>query len=234
MNHIILKFSYILLTVGCLISCKEGQNKIRESNKPIDQNERVDESNNKKTILFYGNSLTAGYGLETNEAFPALIQDRIDSLQLKYTVINSGLSGETTSGGLNRLTWVLNQDIDIFILELGANDGLRGIPLKETRQNLHTIIRKVKEKNSATKIILAGMQIPPNMGKDYTAEFQKIYPELAEEHQIDLIPFLLEGVAGKPSLNLEDGSHPSAEGQKIVMENVWEVLKDNLNTTDAI
>lgn len=178
--------------------------------------------------------MTAGYGLETDEAFPALIQDRIDSLQLNYTVINSGLSGETTSGGLNRLTWVLNQDIDIFVLELGANDGLRGIPIQETRQNLQAIIEKVKEKNSTTKIILAGMQIPPNMGKDYTAEFQKIYPELAEENQVELIPFLLEGVAGKPSLNLEDGIHPTAKGQKMVMENVWEILKTELIATDGV
>lgn len=233
MNHILLKFSYIFM-LASLISCGGKQKKNESPTKTDKQKETLTESKSKKTILFFGNSLTAGYGLETDEAFPALIQDRIDSLQLNYTVINSGLSGETTSGGLNRLTWVLNQDIDIFVLELGANDGLRGIPIQETRQNLQAIIEKVKEKNSTTKIILAGMQIPPNMGKDYTAEFQKIYPELAEENQVELIPFLLEGVAGKPSLNLEDGIHPTAKGQKMVMENVWEILKTELIATDGV
>jgi len=149
-------------------------------------------------------------------------------LGLKYTAINSGVSGETTSGGLNRLNWVLNQKVDVFVLELGANDGLRGIPLKETRQNLQSMIDLVQEKNTDTDILLAGMQIPPNMGQDYTTEFRKIYPELAEENNLKLIPFILDGVAGIPELNLPDGIHPTAEGQKIVRENIWEVLKDVL------
>ncbi|MCL6273719.1 arylesterase [Muricauda sp. 2012CJ35-5] len=181
-----------------------------------------------KVILFFGDSLTAGYGLELEEAFPALIQNRLDSLGLDYTVINSGLSGETTAGGRNRLSWVLSQKVDVFVLELGANDGLRGIPLVETRKNLQAIIDVVKDKNSATKIVLAGMQIPPNMGPEYTTEFRKIFPELAEENQIALIPFLLEGVAGIPELNLEDGIHPTSKGHQIVRENVWSVLNTML------
>ena len=135
------------------------------------------------------------------------------------------MSGETTSGGKNRIDWVLKQNVDVFILELGANDGLRGIPLKETRTNLQQIIDFVREKNPDIEIILAGMQIPPNMGQDYTTEFRNIFPELAEKNDIHLIPFLLEDVAGDPELNQQDGIHPTAEGQKILAENVWEVLK---------
>jgi acyl-CoA thioesterase-1 len=184
---------------------------------------------NKKTnnniIMFFGDSLTAGYGLDTEEAFPAVIQQIVDSLNLNYTIVNAGLSGETTASGRNRLDWVLNQKADVFILELGANDGLRGIPLNETRQNLQAIVDSVREKNPDTVIILAGMQIPPNMGQEYTAEFRKIFPELAAKNETLLIPFLLDNVAGIPELNQEDGIHPTIEGQKIVATNVWEVLK---------
>jgi len=186
------------------------------------------ETTDSKTILFFGNSLTAGYGLDTKESFPSLIQNRLDSLNFDYTVVNAGLSGETTSGGKNRLNWVLKQKVDIFVLELGANDGLRGIPLYETKKNLQTIINSVREKNIETKIILAGMQIPPNMGQEYTKEFRTIFPDLSEKNDLHLIPFLLDGVAGIPDLNLPDGIHPTAEGQKIVRENVWVVLKELL------
>ncbi len=179
----------------------------------------------KKVILFFGDSLTAGYGLEQGEAFPAIIQEKIDSLGLSYQVVNAGLSGETTSGGKNRIDWVLKQNVDVFILELGANDGLRGIQLSETRTNLQEIIDFVRGKNPDIEIILAGMQIPPNMGQDYTTEFRNIFPELAEKNNVHLIPFLLEGVAGDPELNQQDGIHPTAEGQEILAENVWDVLK---------
>lgn len=181
-----------------------------------------------KIVLFYGNSLTAGMGLDPQEAFPAIIQRRLDSLGLKFEVINSGLSGETTASGLNRLNWVLKKKVDVFILELGANDGLRGIPLSETRKNLQAIIDQVRLKNPATKIILAGMMIPPNMGHEYTQEFKNIFPDLAKKNKLLLIPFLLDGVAGDKSLNQNDGIHPTAAGQKIVAENVWLVLKELL------
>lgn len=186
--------------------------------------EEVEESTNptsQKTILFFGNSLTAGYGIEKDDAFPGLTQQRIDSLGLNYRVINGGLSGETTAGGLNRLDWFLEEEPSIFVLELGGNDGLRGIALTETRSNLEKIIDKVRTKYPSTKIILAGMQIPPNMGKEYTQEFQTIYPEIAEKKKVTLIPFLLEGVAGDPNLNLPDGIHPTDEGHQIVFETVW-------------
>ena len=175
--------------------------------------------------MFFGDSLTAGYGLDTEEAFPAVIQQIVDSLNLNYTVVNAGLSGETTASGRNRLDWVLNQKADVFILELGANDGLRGIPLNETRLNLQAIVNSVKEKNPDTVIILAGMQIPPNMGQEYTTEFRRIFPELADQNETYLIPFLLDNVAGIPELNQEDGIHPTVQGQKIVANNVWEVLE---------
>ncbi|GHA27976.1 hypothetical protein GCM10007103_06820 [Salinimicrobium marinum] len=176
-------------------------------------------------ILFFGNSLTAGLGVESEEAFPALIQEKLDSLRLDFEVVNAGLSGETTAGGRNRIDWVLNQDVEVFVLELGANDGLRGVPVEETKRNLQAIINTVREKNPDTQIILAGMQMPPNMGKDYTSRFSNIFPELAEENEVHLIPFLLENVGGIAELNQNDGIHPTAEGQKILAENVWDVLE---------
>ncbi len=179
----------------------------------------------RKTILFFGNSLTAGYGIEQDDAFPGLIQDRIDSLEMNYQVVNGGLSGETTAGGLSRLDWFLEVKPDIFILELGANDGLRGIKLSETKNNLLGIIDKVRAKYPDVKILLAGMQIPPNMGQEYTAEFTRIYPEVASEKNVDLIPFLLEGVAGDPGLNLPDGIHPTEEGHRIVSRTIWPYIE---------
>jgi acyl-CoA thioesterase-1 len=222
----VLKFRYflwVLVLVGCGENPEKKQENTNTEETIVSKNEVFD--TDKKVILFYGNSLTAAYGLDPKEGFPNRIQQRLDSLGLGYKVINSGLSGETTSGGLNRLDWVLNQPIDIFVLELGANDGLRGIPLSKSMNNLQEMIDMVKEKNPDTQIILAGMQIPPNMGPDYTNQFSEMYPTLAQDNDILLIPFLLEGVAGIPALNLEDGIHPTAEGQKIVTDNVWEILQ---------
>lgn len=184
-----------------------------------------------KVILFFGNSLTAGYGLDDpSRAFPGLIQQRLDSLGYEqYKVVNAGLSGETTAGGLNRLDWVLErQPVDIFVLELGANDGLRGIDPEETRKNLEAMIEKVREANPEVKIILAGMMVPPSMGPEYSRAFRQVFPEVAEEKNVALIPFLLEDVAGEAELNQGDGIHPTEEGQKILAENVWEVLEDKL------
>lgn len=182
-----------------------------------------------KTILFFGNSLTAGYGIDPEDAFAGLVQERLDSLGKEYRVINGGLSGETTAGGLSRLDWFLEEEPTIFILELGGNDGLRGILPSESKRNLLAIIDKVRAKYPATKIILAGMQIPPNMGQDYTEEFKAIYPAVAAEKNVTLIPFLLEGVAGNPDLNLPDGIHPTEEGHKIVFETIWPFISSELN-----
>ena len=178
-----------------------------------------------KLILFFGNSLTAGYGIDPEDAFPGLTQAALDSLGKDYKVINGGLSGETTAGGLSRLDWFLEEEPYLFVLELGGNDGLRGIQLSETKKNLLGIIDKVKAKYPNTKIILAGMQIPPNMGQEYTDEFKTIYPAVAQEKNVTLIPFLLEGIAGNPDLNLPDGIHPTEEGHKIVFGTIWPYLE---------
>lgn len=181
-----------------------------------------------KTILFFGNSLTAGYGVELSEAFPSLIQNKIDSLGLQYKTVNAGVSGETSSGGNARIDWILRQPLHVFVLELGANDGLRGIPANETKKNLQAIIDKVNSKYPEAKLVLAGMQIPPNMGQQYASQFKDIFPELAQKNKITLIPFLLQGVGGEVRYNQNDGIHPTPEGHKIVAENVWKVLKDVL------
>ena len=220
-----LQLFYALLGFIFFVSCgettkKEEINGVEEVVE--DQDQKSDESG---VILFFGTSLTAGMGLDPNDAYPAVIQKKLDSLDLPYQVVNAGLSGETTASGINRIDWVLNQDVDIFVLELGANDGLRGIPLDETRKNLQAIIDRVRSKNPETKIILAGMQIPPNMGQEYTSEFRNIFPELAKKNNIRLIPFLLEDVAGNSELNQQDGIHPTTKGQKILAENAWEVLE---------
>jgi len=201
-----------------------------DNKKPVesDQNNTAKETatvTKKKTIVFYGNSLTAGYGVSPSEAFPAIIQKKIDSLGFPYNVINAGVSGETSSGGKTRIDWILREPIDIFILELGANDGLRGTPLSETKKNLQDIIDKVKAKYPDTKLVFAGMEIPPNMGQAYTTEFRNIYIDLAAKNKMTLIPFLLEGVGGEPELNQADGIHPTAEGHLIVAENVWKQLE---------
>jgi acyl-CoA thioesterase I len=178
-----------------------------------------------KTILFFGNSLTAGYGLEPDESFPSLIQKKLDSMHLHFKTVNAGVSGETSAGGNGRIDWILKQPVDVFVLELGANDGLRGIPVAETKKNLQTIIDKVKAKYPHAKLVLAGMQVPPNMGQEYSENFRKLFPDLAAKNNMTLIPFLLEGVGGVRELNQQDGIHPTAEGEKIVTENVWKVLQ---------
>ena len=201
-----------------------------DNKKPADSNQNTTVKDSvtvakKKTIVFFGNSLTAGYGLSPSQAFPAIIQKKIDSLGLPYQVVNAGVSGETSSGGNTRIDWILRQPVDIFILELGANDGLRGIPLSETKKSLQSIIDKVKSKYPATKLIFAGMQVPPNMGQKYSTEFRNIYTELATKNSMTLVPFLLDGVGGEIHLNQEDGIHPTTEGHIIVAGNLWRQLK---------
>jgi acyl-CoA thioesterase-1 len=181
-------------------------------------------SSDPKVILFFGDSLTAGYGLSPDQAFPALIEKNCISNATPCKAINAGLSGETSAGGLSRIDWVLRQPIDVFVLELGANDGLRGLPLDQTKKNLQAIINKVKGKYPKVKIVIAGMLVPPNMGPDYTSNFRKIFPDLAQKNNATLIPFLLEDVAGHEQLNLGDGIHPNPEGHRIVADNVYKIL----------
>ncbi|MBC7744073.1 MAG: arylesterase [Flavobacterium sp.] len=217
---------YFLFTLCLFTSC--GRSEISDKTSASDT---IANSNYKpntvplKTILFFGNSLTAGYGLEPQEAFPALIQNKIDSLDLPYKVINAGLSGETTAGGKSRIDWLLKQRIDIFVLELGANDGLRGIPVKETTINLQSIVDQVKNKYPDVKMVMAGMEVPPNMGNVYASEFRQIFKKIAGKNNMTLVPFLLNRVGGIRSLNQADGVHPTAPGQKILAENVWEELQ---------
>ena len=181
-------------------------------------------STSPKNILFFGDSLTAGYGLSPDEAFPAIIEKKLNKNGKSVKVVNAGLSGETTAGGLSRIDWVLKQPVDVFVLELGANDGLRGLPLDQTQKNLQQIIDRVKVKSPKAKIVIAGMMVPPNLGNDYAGKFQKIFPDLAKKNNATLIPFLLQDVAGIEKLNQGDGIHPNIEGHKIVAENVYKVL----------
>ncbi len=178
-----------------------------------------------KTVLFFGDSLTAGYGVEPDEAYPALIQRKIDNAGLPWRVVNAGLSGETTSGGLRRLDWILRQQVDIFVIELGGNDGLRGIAPSLTRSNLTAMIDRIRQRYPDVRIVVAGMQLPTNMGPEYTREFAAIYPDVARAGGAVLIPFLLDRVGGVPTLNQADGIHPTAEGHRIVADTVWRTLQ---------
>ena len=169
-----------------------------------------------QTIVILGDSLAAGYGLDLSEAFPALLQKKVDEAGLKFSVVNAGLSGDTSSGGLRRIDWLLKRRVDVLVLELGGNDGLRGIPVAVTKTNLQGIINRTKQKYPQARVVVAGMQMPPNMGAEYNAAFEKIFPDLAKANDAALVPFLLEGVGGKPELNMPDMIHPTAEGQKVV------------------
>lgn len=179
-------------------------------------------------ILFFGDSITAGYGVGEDQAFPAFIQQKIDSLDWNYKAVNGGSSGETSAGGLRRIDWVLQQPVSVFVLELGGNDGLRGIDLDATKDNLQNIIEKVESKYPDAKIIITGMQVPPNLGPEYTQQFKEMYPELAEENDTKLIPYFLDDLGGDSELMQSDGIHPTEEGHKLLAEKVWEVLKPML------
>ena len=216
--------------MGLLASCGNNEKKENEASQV---NTRQAEAapavkSGVQHILFFGTSLTAGYGLDPTEAYPSLIQNKIDSLKLNYKVINGGLSGETSAAGKSRIDWLLKQPVHIFVLELGANDGLRGLSVKETAANLQAVIDKVKTRYPEAKLVMLGMQMPPNMGVKYTGEFKAVFSSLAEKNKMTYVPFLLEGVGGIATLNQEDGIHPTAEGQKILAENVWLRLRDLL------
>jgi acyl-CoA thioesterase I len=223
-----MKIVIVCLAVMSIISCAQN-NENRETGNTDTPAVKSDTTTTKsKTIVFFGNSITAGYGLDLGQAFPARIQEKLDSMNLPYKVVNAGVSGETSSGGRSRIDWILKQRVDIFVLELGGNDGLRGIPITETKKNLQAIIDKVKQKYPAVKIIITGMQMPPNMGRKYTTEFRSMFPDLAKQNNISIVPFILEGVGGNAGLNQSDGIHPTAEGHRILANNVWSVLKDLL------
>jgi acyl-CoA thioesterase-1 len=175
-------------------------------------------------ILFVGTSLTAGLGLDPGEAYPALLQEKIDAAGLRYRVVNAGVSGETSAGARSRMGWLLRQPVAVLVVETGANDGLRGQDPEATRESIQAILDEAKRQSPPPKLVLAAMEALPNYGEDYRRRFRAIYPELAKRNGATLVPFLLEGVAGEPTLNQPDGIHPTAEGQKRVAENVWKVL----------
>ena len=183
-----------------------------------------------RVVLFLGDSITAGYGLDITQAYPALIQEKIDAKNWPFKVVNAGQSGDTTAGGLNRVDWLLRSRIDVLFLELGANDGLRGLPAENVQKNLQAIIDRVKTKYPEVRVVIAGMKVPPNMGRSYSEQFQSVFVSLAKKNNAPLIPFILEGVGGIRDLNLPDGIHPTARGHEIVAANVWKALEPVLQS----
>jgi acyl-CoA thioesterase I len=221
-----------IFLLAALWSCGSATTKTSDSDnrsnvQSILENQDANETT-KSRILFFGDSITAGYGIDEKEAFPALIQHKIDSLGLTWIAVNAGLSGETSAGGLRRIDWLLREQVDILVLELGGNDGLRGVAPSDTQRNLEEIIDRTKQKYPDVTIILAGMQIPPNLGQDYANAFASVYPSVAKNKKVDLIPFILEGVGGVPELNLPDGIHPTPKGHTIIAKTVWDALKKHI------
>ncbi len=221
----LLAFILISFMLGCT-SNSTAEKPVKDTPDKVETTTTATVKAKTKSILFFGNSLTAGYGIDPGDAFVGVIEKWIDSIGFDYKVVNAGVSGETTAGGLGRIDWILEQNkLDIFVLELGGNDGLRGIAPEASKKNLQGIIDKVKAKSPDTKIILAGMEAPPNMGADFTSAFRNMYPSLAKANRLALIPFLLDKVGGISALNLPDGIHPTEEGHEIVANNIWKVLE---------
>jgi len=198
-------------------------------------NEPVTNSGDKPRgrIVVLGDSITAGFGLDPGQAYPALLQQKIDAAKLPFTVANAGLSGDTTAGGLRRIDWALGDGADALIIALGGNDGLRGLSPKQTEENLLGIIKKARAKSPGISVIIAGMQMPENMGREFVEKFGAVFPRVAAEAQVTLMPFLLEGVGGVPELNQADMIHPTPEGQRKVAENVWHVLEKVLGEREG-
>lgn len=182
-------------------------------------------------IVVLGDSLTAGLGLVESEAYPALLQRKLDDEGYEYEIVNAGVSGDTTAGGLRRLDWALEGDVRILIVALGGNDALRGLSIDDMRRNLETIVERARKRDVA--VLLAGMEAPPNYGQEYTVKFRQVYRDLARDHDVTLVPFLLDGVAGQSRLNQGDGIHPNAEGARVVAETVWRALKPMADAATA-
>jgi len=176
-----------------------------------------------RVIVAFGDSLTAGLGVPANESYPARLEQKIKAAGYSYRVVNSGVSGETSAGGLRRVDWILRSRPEIVILELGANDGLRGLDPNQTEKNLSAIIERLQKEG--VKIILAGMKMPPNYGKEYTERFEKIFPTLAAHYRLVLIPFFLDGVAAQSNLNQADGIHPTGQGYRIIVDRIWPIIE---------
>lgn len=201
--------------------------------RPLHAAEPAPPAAERRRVVFLGDSITAGYGLDPSEAYPALLQQKIDAAGIPFQVVNAGLSGDTTTGGLRRIDWVLKQPVDILVVALGGNDGLRGIPVQLTRSNLLAILRKASAHDPRIRCVIAGMQMPPNLGQVYTDQFKALFPSVASEATAGLVPFLLEGVGGKPDLNQPDQIHPTAAGHQIIAETVWKTLRPLLESTGS-
>jgi acyl-CoA thioesterase I len=192
---------------------------------PADRRPAADSADRRPVVLFLGTSLTAGLGLDPEEAYPARVQEMVDGAGLRWRVVNGGESGETSAGALRRLSWILRPEVRVLVVETGANDGLRGLDPDSTRANLEAIVRRARAADPGVRIVLAGMEAPPNLGAAYTARFRGIFRDLARRERLALIPFILQGVGGVDSLNQGDGIHPNAVGARIVAANVWRVLE---------
>jgi acyl-CoA thioesterase-1 len=227
MRRIIAAFLVAVLT-ACEVEPQQAEPAAAGSDAPAatppPATSRSPATDRRANVLFVGTSLTAGYGVGEAVAFPAVIQQKIDSAGLPFRVVNAGISGETSAGGLRRIDWVLQRPVDVLVLELGANDGLRGIDPAELRRNLDAILTRTRERYPDAAIVLVGMEAPPNLGDVYTTRFRRTFTEVAREHDALLVPFLLDGVAAQPGFNIEDGIHPNVQGHRMVAENVWRVL----------
>lgn len=208
---------------AALTGCSEAPPPVSETNRAAATADPARDSAG--VVLFVGTSLTAGYGLSADQAYPAVLQRWIDSAGLPFRVSNAGISGETSAGGLRRIEWSLQTPVEVLVLELGANDGLRALDPARMRENLDSIVRLTRARYPDVDVVIAGMEAPPNLGPGYTDRFRVVFRDLAEEHDAELIPFLLEGVAGVDSLNQQDGIHPTARGQQRLAANVWRTLE---------
>jgi len=219
----------VLIGVTSLLCAACGQPDVGavETRQPSSASSDQTRSARGPRIVFLGDSLTAGYGLAKEESVPALIASHLRAEGYGYEVVNAGVSGDTSAGGLSRLDWSLDGDVRVLVLELGANDGLRGLPVENLKRNLAEVITRATARG--IKVVLTGMEAPPNFGAGYTSDFRRVYRELAHEHAVTFVPFYLEGVAGNPALNIADGMHPNAEGARIVERTIWRALEPLLD-----
>ena len=220
----------LLVAAGCGGNADSGETS-NQQRTPASAPSLPGGSGARPRIVALGDSLTAGLGLPQTEAYPAVLQKKLDAAGYNYEVVNAGVSGDTSAGGLRRLDWALEGDVRVLILALGANDGLRGLPPADMKRNLEQIIQRAKERNIT--VILAGMEAPPNYGPEYTAAFRRVYQDLAREHDVRFLPFLLDTVAGNSALNQGDGIHPNAQGAAIVADGIWTVLRPAIEKATA-
>jgi len=221
---------FCLLVVAALVAgCGRSDREMRDrgagslGGEVVERESSAVSTAERPRVVFLGDSLTAGYGLAKEQSVPSLIQKRLDDEGYNYEVVNHGVSGDTSAGGVSRLEWALSGDVRVLVLELGANDGMRGVPIESMKTNLSTIIGGAQKRG--VRVLLTGMEAPPNHGPIYTAQFRKVFSDLAREHDVAFVPFYLDGVAGNPALNISDGIHPNAEGTAIVERTIWRALE---------